>query len=213
MTEGGPSRGRQAVAQDDDGAGANSLKGTFTDKCEHQLFSHASAPAELPLPLSLSHAHTHNAGPCSDTNDVRVWGRQGSLGRDSGPGGSESAVGRVLRAALRRPPALLLHQPAPLLAAHMLHPALRPPQDIVINYSNGLLRMALDVAAARGRVKPGKSAPGAVVTPDDIAALVRRDPKKITRLKEILSLQEEIAKARQGLEEAVDPAAFVGLNK
>lgn len=75
----------------------------------------------------------------------------------------------------------------------------------MIEYSSGLLRMAVDLAAARGRVRPSaRGPPGAAATAEDVAALVRRDPRKSARIKELLELAPLLKKARFMDEEAED---------
>jgi transcription initiation factor TFIID subunit 13 len=52
--------------------------------------------------------------------------------------------------------------------------------------------LAMDVG------KPGK------VTLEDIHYLIRRDPKKYGRVKDLLSMSEELRKARKAFEQAKD---------
>ena len=74
-------------------------------------------------------------------------------------------------------------------------------QEIVIEYSTGVLRKAMDLATLRGKSKPPLKGVGAV-TAEDIMAVVRRDPKKYDRVKELLELQKELKLARTVIDSA-----------
>eukprot|EP00887_Chlorella_sp_A99_P004264 scaffold15.g4264.t1 len=69
-------------------------------------------------------------------------------------------------------------------------------EDCVIEYATGLMQRAMDSAAARGRLKGGPQR-GASVGPEDILFLVRKEPKKYGRVKELLILAEELKDARR----------------
>jgi transcription initiation factor TFIID subunit 13 len=62
--------------------------------------------------------------------------------------------------------------------------------EIVIEYIRQMTLRAMDVG------KSGK------VTLEDIHYLIRRDPKKYGRVKDLLSMSEELKKARKAFDEA-----------
>ncbi|KAL4421814.1 hypothetical protein ABPG77_001603 [Micractinium sp. CCAP 211/92] len=79
-------------------------------------------------------------------------------------------------------------------------------EDIVLDYATTLLHKAMDSAALRGKLRrPGAPGAGAAVGAEDILFLVRKDPKKYARAKELLIMDEEIKKAKQ-LVDDVGPA-------
>lgn len=79
-------------------------------------------------------------------------------------------------------------------------------EDIVLGYANTLLHKAMDSAAMRGKLRrQGAPGAGAAVGAEDILFLVRKDPKKYARAKELLIMDEEIRKARQVVEDVTAP--------
>lgn len=72
-------------------------------------------------------------------------------------------------------------------------------QEIVIEYASGVLRKSLDLASLRGKSKPPLKGVGAV-TAEDIIAIVKKDPKKFERVKELFELQKELKEARATFE-------------
>ncbi|EFN56228.1 hypothetical protein CHLNCDRAFT_145018 [Chlorella variabilis] len=65
---------------------------------------------------------------------------------------------------------------------------------------------AMDSAAQRGKLRrPGAPGAGAAVGAEDILFLVRKDPRKYARAKELLILDEEIRKAKQVVEDVTAP--------
>ncbi|KDD76570.1 hypothetical protein H632_c179p3 [Helicosporidium sp. ATCC 50920] len=70
-------------------------------------------------------------------------------------------------------------------------------EDIVLEYTTALLGRALEGASGRAKARAG--ARGGVATalgPEDILFLVRKDARKFSRVQELLSMQEEIKKAK-----------------
>ncbi|PRW45152.1 spermatogenesis-associated 20 [Chlorella sorokiniana] len=75
-------------------------------------------------------------------------------------------------------------------------------EDIVLDYAGTLMRKAMDSAAQRGKLrKPQQPGAGTAVGAEDVLFLVRKDPKKYARAKELLIMDEEIRKARQVVED------------
>ena len=72
-------------------------------------------------------------------------------------------------------------------------------QEIAIEYATGVLKSALDLTSQRGRLKAGGK-PLGPPTADDILAVVRKDPKKALRVKELLIMQKEIKMTTDKLE-------------
>lgn len=72
-------------------------------------------------------------------------------------------------------------------------------QEIVIEYASGVLRKSLDLASLRGKAKPPLKGIGAV-TAEDIMVIVKKDPKKYERVKELFELQRELKEARATFE-------------
>ncbi|GAB4817387.1 hypothetical protein N2152v2_004433 [Parachlorella kessleri] len=66
--------------------------------------------------------------------------------------------------------------------------------EIVIDYVTSLLYKAMDSAVARGKGGKGKVCP---VGAEDIMFLVRKEPKKYARVRELLIKDEEIKNARK----------------
>ena len=73
------------------------------------------------------------------------------------------------------------------------------PQEIVIEYASGVLRKSMDLASLRGKSKPPLKGVGAV-TAEDIMSIVKKDPKKFERVKELFELQKELKEARATFE-------------
>ena len=67
----------------------------------------------------------------------------------------------------------------------------------------------MDIATLRGKAKPPLKGVGAV-TAEDVMAVVRRDPKKYERVRELFDMQRELKEARAGFEmhEAKDAEAL-----
>ncbi|KAK0397747.1 hypothetical protein QR680_002249 [Steinernema hermaphroditum] len=63
-------------------------------------------------------------------------------------------------------------------------------EQIVVDYIRMLCQCALNVG------KPGK------ISLEDIHYIIRRDPKRFGRVKELLSMSEELKKARKAFEES-----------
>ncbi|KAL4448273.1 hypothetical protein ABPG75_005492 [Micractinium tetrahymenae] len=79
-------------------------------------------------------------------------------------------------------------------------------EDIVLDYATTLLHKAMDSAALRGKLRrPGAPGAGAAVAAEDILFLVRKDPKKYARAKELLIMDEEIKKAKQLVDDVQAP--------
>lgn len=72
-------------------------------------------------------------------------------------------------------------------------------QDIVIEYSSGVLQKALDISSRRGKLKSGGK-PTGPPTAEDILSVIAKDPKKSLRVKELLTLQQEIKLTTERLE-------------
>lgn len=62
-------------------------------------------------------------------------------------------------------------------------------EDVVIEYISEMSRMAMDVG------RPGR------ISVEDIIFLIRKDPKKYSRVKELLLMNEELRKARKAFDE------------
>lgn len=62
-------------------------------------------------------------------------------------------------------------------------------EDLVIEYISEMSRMAMDVG------RPGR------ISVEDIIFLIRKDPKKYSRVKELLIMNEELRKARKAFDE------------
>ena len=60
-------------------------------------------------------------------------------------------------------------------------------QDIVIDYCSSLMQKAVDQASLRGNK----------LQAEDILFLMRKDPRKFARCKELLTMNEEIKQARK----------------
>ena len=69
----------------------------------------------------------------------------------------------------------------------------------MIEYANGVLKKSLDIASLRGKTKPPLKGIGSVAA-EDIMSVVKRDPKKYERVRELFDLQKEIKEARAGFE-------------
>ncbi|GAA6028375.1 hypothetical protein JCM8097_007001 [Rhodosporidiobolus ruineniae] len=67
-------------------------------------------------------------------------------------------------------------------------------EELVIEHITDICTQAHQISTNRGKVKV-----------DDFRFALRRDPKKLARLDELLFMQEEIARARRGFE---DPTMF-----
>lgn len=75
-------------------------------------------------------------------------------------------------------------------------------EDIVLDYASTLMRKAMDSAAQRGKLRGVRMAgAGTAVGAEDVLFLVRKDPRKYARAKELLIMDEEIRKARQVVED------------
>uniref|UniRef100_A0AAD5DV64 Transcription initiation factor TFIID subunit 13 n=1 Tax=Chlorella ohadii TaxID=2649997 RepID=A0AAD5DV64_9CHLO len=75
-------------------------------------------------------------------------------------------------------------------------------EDIVLDYASTLMRKAMDSAAERGKLrKPNAPGAGTAIGAEDVLFLVRKDPRKYARAKELLIMDEEIRKARQLVED------------
>ncbi len=87
-------------------------------------------------------------------------------------------------------------------------------QEIVIEYASGVLRKSLDLSSLRGKSKPPLKGVGAV-TAEDIMAVVKKDPKKYERVKELFELQKELKEARATFEnpDGLDAEALASLAK
>lgn len=70
-----------------------------------------------------------------------------------------------------------------------------PMQELVIEYANGVLLKAMDIASTRGKAKPPLKGIGAV-TAEDILAVVQKDRKKVDRVKDLFDMQKEIREMR-----------------
>jgi hypothetical protein len=70
----------------------------------------------------------------------------------------------------------------------------------VIDYASGVLRKSMDLASLRGKSRPPLKGIGAVVA-EDVMSMVRRDPKKHERLKELFEVQKELRIARAGFDQ------------
>lgn len=62
-------------------------------------------------------------------------------------------------------------------------------EDIVVDYITEMMHKAQDLAGSRGRPST-----------EDIMFLVRKDPRKYARVKELLSMNEELKRARKAFE-------------
>lgn len=62
-------------------------------------------------------------------------------------------------------------------------------EDLVIEYISEMSRMAMDVG------RPGR------ISVEDMIFLIRKDPKKYSRVKELLLMNEELRKARKAFDE------------
>lgn len=62
-------------------------------------------------------------------------------------------------------------------------------EDLVIEYVSEMSRMAMDVGR-QGRISV-----------EDIIFLIRKDPKKYSRVRELLIMNEELRKARKAFDE------------
>ncbi|GAA6000087.1 hypothetical protein JCM10207_006047 [Rhodosporidiobolus poonsookiae] len=69
-------------------------------------------------------------------------------------------------------------------------------EELVIEHITDICAQAQLISTNRGKIKV-----------DDFRFALRRDPKKLARLDELLFMQEEIARARRGFE---DPMEFAG---
>ncbi|GAA5872811.1 hypothetical protein JCM8547_005710 [Rhodosporidiobolus lusitaniae] len=69
-------------------------------------------------------------------------------------------------------------------------------EELVIEHITDVCMQAHRISTNRGKIKV-----------DDFRFALRRDPKKLARLDELLFMQEEIARARRGFE---DPMEFAG---
>lgn len=87
----------------------------------------------------------------------------------------------------------------PAAPAHPAAPS-PTPQEIVIDYASGVLRKSMDLASLRGKSRPPLKGIGAV-TAEDVMAVVRRDPKKYERVRELFDLQKELREARAGFDQ------------
>eukprot|EP00270_Netrium_digitus_P008423 TRINITY_DN2520_c0_g1_i1.p1 TRINITY_DN2520_c0_g1~~TRINITY_DN2520_c0_g1_i1.p1 ORF type:complete len:126 (+),score=40.79 TRINITY_DN2520_c0_g1_i1:50-427(+) len=63
-------------------------------------------------------------------------------------------------------------------------------EDIMLDYVTDLIHKAQDVAARRGKL-----------TTEDILFLIRKDPRKFARVKELLAMNEELKKARKAFDD------------
>ncbi|KAG7670819.1 hypothetical protein Ndes2526B_g01427 [Nannochloris sp. 'desiccata'] len=87
-------------------------------------------------------------------------------------------------------------------------------EEIVIEYASGVFRKSLNLASLRGKSKPPLKGVGAV-TAEDIMAIVKKDPKKFERVKELFELQKELKEARATFEipDGLDTEALASLSK
>ncbi|GJN90799.1 hypothetical protein Rhopal_003813-T1 [Rhodotorula paludigena] len=69
-------------------------------------------------------------------------------------------------------------------------------EELVIEHITDICTQAHRISTTRGKIKV-----------DDFRFALRRDPKKLARLDELLFMQEEIARARRGFEDSFDAYA------
>lgn len=62
-------------------------------------------------------------------------------------------------------------------------------EDVLVDYITDMMHKAQDVASRRGKL-----------TTEDIMFLVRKDPRKFARVKELLAMNEELKRARKAFE-------------
>ncbi|GAA5820498.1 hypothetical protein JCM11251_003018 [Rhodosporidiobolus azoricus] len=72
-------------------------------------------------------------------------------------------------------------------------------EELVIEHITDICTQAHQISTNRGKIKV-----------DDFRFALRRDPKKLARLDELLFMQEEIARARRGFENPMDFAEEEG---
>ena len=75
-------------------------------------------------------------------------------------------------------------------------------EDALVSYSVEILKAALDLSKQRGRIRStGK--PTGPPTAEDIVTVVRKDPRKVKRIEELMIMQQEIKVAQDTIEKQV----------
>ena len=76
-------------------------------------------------------------------------------------------------------------------------------EDALVSYSVDILRSALDLSKQRGRIR-STGRPTGPPTAEDIVTVVRKDPRKVARVEELLIMQQEIKVAHDTIERQED---------
>jgi len=75
-------------------------------------------------------------------------------------------------------------------------------EDALVSYSVEILKAALDLSKQRGRMRStGK--PTGPPTAEDVVTVVRKDPRKVKRIEELMIMQQEIKVAQDTIEKQV----------
>jgi hypothetical protein len=76
-------------------------------------------------------------------------------------------------------------------------------EDALVSYSAEILKSALELSRQRGRVRStGK--PSGPPLAEDVVTVVRKDPRKVKRIEELLIMQQEIKVAQDTIEKQED---------
>jgi transcription initiation factor TFIID subunit 13 len=76
-------------------------------------------------------------------------------------------------------------------------------EDALVGYSVDILKSALDLSKQRGRIR-STGRPTGPPTAEDILTVVRKDPRKVARVEELLIMQQEIKVAQDSIEKQED---------
>jgi hypothetical protein len=83
-------------------------------------------------------------------------------------------------------------------------------EDALVSYSVEILKAALDLSKQRGRMRStGK--PTGPPTAEDIVTVVRKDPRKVKRIEELMIMQQEIKVAQDTIEKQVRAGQMAGI--